>query len=154
MEGTIDGQVATGSGQTLSLSDPGDPADGLVLQISSAGITSPTAIGTVDYQPGMGQGLAHLAAQASLSPGGELPVTIAGLQATVKNLTSEIALQQQVVNTQQASLTQEFVTLEETLSRLNSESSFLAEAGQAQSSSSSTGSGSASSASSPLSAGG
>jgi flagellar capping protein FliD len=68
----------------------------------------------------------------------------------VKNLTSEIALQQQVVNTQQAALTQEFTNLEETLSKLNSESSFLSEAGQVQSSSTSGGS-SGSSNSNPLS---
>jgi flagellar hook-associated protein 2 len=151
VEGTIDGQPATGSGQFLSLSDPGDPADGLVLQITTPGVTSPTAIGSVDYDPGMAQGLAHVAEQASLSPDGEIPVTIAGLQGTVKNLTSEIALQQQVVDTQQASLTQEFTALEETLSRLNSESAFLAEAGQVESSSASSGSSDTSSASSALS---
>jgi flagellar hook-associated protein 2 len=148
VEGTIDGQAATGSGQTLSLADPGDPANGLVLQVTTPGITSSTAIGTVDYNPGMGQGLAHLAAQASLSPAGEIPVTIAGLQGTLKNLTSEIALQQQVVNTQQAALTAEFTNLEETLSRLNSESSFLSEADQANSNANSNGSGSSSSNSS------
>lgn len=135
VEGTIDGQDATGTGQILSLSDPSDPANGLALQITTAGITSPTAIGSVDYDPGMAQGLAHLADEASLSSTGEIPDIIAGLQSTSKNLASEIALQQQVVNTQQASLTQEFTNLEKTLATLNSESSFLSAASQAESSS-------------------
>ncbi len=154
VEGTIDGQAATGSGQILALSDPSDPADGLVLQVTTPGVTSATPVGSVEYQPGMAQGLAHVAEQASLSSDGEIPVTIAGLQGTVKNLTSEIALQQQVVNTQQASLTQEFTNLEETLSRLNSESSFLTVSGQAQSSLGSGGSGGSSSGTNPLSGGG
>lgn len=150
--GTIDGQTATGNGQMLSLQDPSDPADGLVLQVTATGISSPTAVGTVDYDPGMAQGLAHAADLASLAPGGELPATITGLQDTVKNLASEIAFQQQVVHTQQASLTQEFTNLEETLSKLNSESSFLsAMSGDSSSSSNSSSSSSSSSSSDSVS---
>ena len=46
---------------------------------------------------------------------------------TLSNVTGQIALQQQLVSTQQATLTQEFTHLEETLSQLSSESQFLSD---------------------------
>jgi flagellar hook-associated protein 2 len=135
--GTIDGQAATGSGQILSLSHAGSPADGLVLQITTPGITSPSALGTVDYQPGMAQGLANLAEQSTISPSGQIADTISGLKSTLSNVTGEVALQQQLVSTQQATLTQEFTHLEETLAQLSSESQFLTDSSSSSSSSSS-----------------
>jgi flagellar hook-associated protein 2 len=135
--GTIDGQPATGVGQILSLSDPGDPADGLVLKITTPGITSTTSLGTMDYAPGLAEGLANLSEQAAISPNGQIPDTISGLKNTLANVTREITLQQQLVATQQATLTQEFTNLEETLSQLSSESQFLTDASSAGSSSSS-----------------
>ncbi len=151
--GTIDGQAATGSGQILSLSHAGSPADGLVLQITTPGITSPTALGTVDYQPGMAQGLANLAEQSTISPSGQIADTISGLKSTLSNVTGEVALQQQLVSTQQATLTQEFTHLEETLAQLSSESQFLTDSSNSSSSSSGLSSLSGSSTSSSGSSG-
>ena len=153
--GTIDGQPATGIGQILSLTDPGDPANGLVLQITTPGISSSTSLGTVDYAPGMAQGLANLAEQATISPSGQLPVTISGLQSTLSNVTGQVALQKQLVSTQQATLTQEFNNLEETLAQLSSESQFLSDSSDGSSGLSSVlGSGSSSSSSSNSSSSG
>jgi flagellar hook-associated protein 2 len=151
--GTIDGQTATGSGQTLSLTDPSSGANGLFLSVTTPGITAPTALGTVDYAPGLAQGLASLAEQSTISPDGQIADTINGLKSTLTNVASEIALQQQLVNTQQARLTQEFTNLEETMATLTSESKFLADSSSSSSSSSSglsslSGSGSSSSSSS------
>ena len=126
--GTINGLAAVGSGQFLSSFNSGDPSNGLVLQVSTPGITSATALGTVTYAPGFGQGLAHIATSALLAPNGIIPVTIAGLQGTLAQVGSEISMQQQLVATQQAALTAEFTNMETTLSRLQSESSFLNEA--------------------------
>ena len=137
VEGTIDGQTASGSGRILSLSDASSPADGLVLQVTTPGITTATALGTVDYQPGLAQSLANLAEQATLSPRGQIADTITGLKNTLSNVTGSIALQQQLVSTQQATLTQEFTHLEETLSQLSSESQFLTDSASSSSSSSS-----------------
>jgi flagellar hook-associated protein 2 len=137
VEGTIDGQTASGSGQILSLSDAGSPADGLVLQVTAPGVTSATALGTVDYEPGLAQGLANLAEQSTISPDGQIADTITGLKNTLSNVTGSIALQQQLVSTQQATLTQEFTNLEETLSQLSSESQFLTDSSSSSSSSSS-----------------
>jgi flagellar hook-associated protein 2 len=147
--GTINGLAAVGSGQYLSSYNSGDDADGLVVQVTTPGITSATALGTITYAPGFGQGLAHIAATASLAPNGIIPVTIAGLQGTLAEVGSEISMQQQLVATQQAALTAEFTNMETTLSQLQSESSFLNQAfgsgSSSDSSSSSLGSASSSS---------
>jgi flagellar hook-associated protein 2 len=126
--GTINGLAAIGSGQYLSSLNAGDNANGIVLQVTTPGITSDTALGNVTYAPGFGQGLAHIAVTASLAPNGIIPVTIAGLQGTLAEVGSEISMQQQLVATQQAALTAEFTNMETTLSQLQSESSFLNEA--------------------------
>jgi flagellar hook-associated protein 2 len=155
--GTINGLAAVGSGQDLSSYNSGDNADGLVVQVTTPGITSATALGNVTYAPGFGQGLAHIAATSSLAPNGIIPVTIAGLQGTLAEVGSEISMQQQLVATQQAALTAEFTNMETTLSRLQSESSFLNQAfggGSSNSSSSSLSSGSSSSSGSGSSSGG
>jgi flagellar hook-associated protein 2 len=150
--GTINGLSAVGSGQYLSSFNSGDNSNGLVLQIMTPGITSSTALGTVTYAPGFGQGLAHIAATASLAPNGVIPVTIAGLQGTLAEVGSEISMQQQLVATQQAALTAEFTNMETTLSQLQSESSFLNQAfGIGSSSSGSSASSSSSGASSSTS---
>ena len=121
-------RAAVGSGQELSSYNSGDNANGLVVQVTTPGITSATALGTVTYAPGFGQALAHIATTASLAPNGIIPVTIAGLQGTLAEVGSEISMQQQLVATQQAALTTEFTNMETTLSRLQSESSFLNQA--------------------------
>ncbi len=134
--GTIDGVTATGYGQDLSLVSSGDPATGLVVDVSATGITTPTTLGTITYAPGFAQGLAHLAKTSSLAPSGLVPDSIAGLQGTLQEVNSEITMQQQLVATQQAALTQEFTNLEATLSKLQATSSFLnAQSGTSSSSS-------------------
>jgi flagellar hook-associated protein 2 len=135
--GTIDGQPATGVGQTLSLADQGSPADGLTLVVTTPGITTATALGTVDYNPGFAQGLANLAQHSSVTPNGQIADTIAGLNSTLENVTQQIALQQQLVNTQQQTLTTEFTNMEKTLTQLKSESSYLSDASTTSSSTSS-----------------
>jgi flagellar hook-associated protein 2 len=139
--GTIDGQSATGVGQTLSLADQGDPANGLTLEVTTPGISSPTSLGTVNYDPGLAQGLANLAQQSSVTPNGQIADTIAGLNSTLENVTQQIALQQQLVNTQQQTLTTEFTNMEKSLTQLKSESSYLSDESSTSSSSSSSSSG-------------
>ena len=136
--GTINGQTAVGSGQMLSLANPADPANGLVLQVTTPGITTATSLGTVNYSPGFAQGLAHSAISAIAAPGGQIPTTIDGLKSTLANVANEIAQQKRLVATQQAMLTQEFSTMESVLSQLSSESKFLANNSGSSSSSSSS----------------
>jgi flagellar hook-associated protein 2 len=152
--GTINGLAAVGAGQFLSSFNSGDPSNGLVLQVMAPGIASATTLGTVTYAPGFGQGLAHIATSAMLAPNGVIPVTIAGLQGTLAQVGSEISMQQQLVATQQAALTSEFTNMETTLSRLQSESTFLNQAFGGGSSSSPPASSAASNSSSTSSTSG
>lgn len=124
--GTINGQAATGSGQMLSLVNPANPADGLLLQVTTPGIISATSLGTVNYSPGFAQSLANAADQVTASPGGQIPATITGLNNTLTDVTNQIAQRKQLISTQQAMLTQEFATMERVLVQLTSESKFLA----------------------------
>jgi flagellar hook-associated protein 2 len=123
--GTINGVTATGSGQLLSLANATNPANGLVLEVGTPGITTATTLGTVNYVPGFAQGLAHTASQVTAAPGGQMAASITGLNATLTNVTSEIALQKQLVSTQQAMLTQEFANMESALVQLTAETKFL-----------------------------
>lgn len=136
VEGTINGVPATGAGQQLTLEDPGNAADGLSLSVTTPGISTSTALGTVVYAPGLAQGLANLAEQDGVSTNGLINETIDSLNGTLKNVTSQIALQQQIVNTQQATLTTEFTHMEEMMANLKSESSYLSEQSSVSSSSS------------------
>lgn len=133
--GSINGVAATGTGQMLSLSNAANSANGLVLQVTTPGITSATSLGTVSYSPGFAQGLAHVASQAIATSGGQISASIAGLNGTLTNVTSEIALQKQLVSTQMAMLTQEFANMESALVQLTSESKFLASSANAAASS-------------------
>jgi flagellar hook-associated protein 2 len=142
--GTIDGQAATGAGQILTLEGGTTGADGLAVQVTATGITSATSLGTLSFTPGAAQSLAHLAKTAVLPSNGSLSLSITGLKSTLSEVGLEISQQQQLVDTQQTALTQEFANLESTLAKLNSESSFLtsqANASSSSSSSSSSGSG-------------
>ncbi len=158
--GTIDGQAATGSGQILSLNSPGDPADGLTLRITTTGISSATALGSVIYAPGLAQGLANFAQLTSVGPNAQIPSMISGLNNTLNNVAGQIALQNQLVATQQATLTTEFTNMEKMMTKLKSTSSFLSSSSAAgaaastSSSSSSSSSGSSTSSSSTSTTGG
>lgn len=134
--GTINGVAATGLGQTLSLASPSNPANGLSVLVSTPGITTATTLGTMNYSPGMAQGLASLAVQTTLAPGGQIAAATTGLNSTLNDVTSEIALQKQLVATQRAMLTQEFNAMETQLAQLSSESKFLASSSSSSSSSS------------------
>jgi len=140
--GTIDGQAATGSGQILSLNSASDPANGLVVQVTAPNVSTLTTIGTVNYAPGIAQGLGNLAQTVTTAPYGQLPDAVTGLQGTLANVGIQIKEQQSLVATMQAMLTQEFNNMEQTLAQLSSESKFLANwSGSSSSSSSGSSSG-------------
>lgn len=123
--GTINGLAATGTGQILSLSAQGNPADGLVLQVTTPGITTATLLGNVNYKPGFAQGLANLAEQSILAPGGQIAASLSGLNNTLNSVTNQIALQQQLVKNQRAILVEEFANMEKLMAQLQSVSQFL-----------------------------
>lgn len=139
--GTINGVAATGNGQMLTLNATGNAANGLSLQITTPGITSSTALGNVTYSPGIGQGLANLAEQAILPPGGEIAASISGLNSSIATLNSQIQLQKQLVATEKAMLDQEFSNMAQLLAQINSQGQFLSQSSGSSPSSSSAPSG-------------
>ncbi len=126
--GTINGVAATGTGQFLSAPASDPTLAGLSLQVATPGITSPTAIGSFTYAPGLAQGLATLAAGVLASPSGQITATIASLQSTSSEIGTQVSIEQQVVVEQQQALTQEFNNLETTLTSLKTESSYITSA--------------------------
>ena len=64
-------------------------------------------------------------ASAATSPDGELPSKITSMQATSKQLGTQITTEQQMVVQQQQQLEAEFNTLESTLATLKSQSAYL-----------------------------
>ncbi|HLI16014.1 MAG TPA: flagellar filament capping protein FliD [Acidimicrobiales bacterium] len=126
--GTIGGVAATGDGQVLAapVSDP--TLAGLSLLVTTPGITSSTPIGSFTYAPGLAQQVASLSAASVAEPGGLLPAEVSGLEATDAGLASQITLQQQLVDQQQAALVQEFNSLEATLASLRAQGAYLANA--------------------------
>jgi len=131
--GTIGGNAATGIGQTLTGSGGG--SNGLSILING-GTTG--ARGTVNYTQGIVSQMASLM-NSTLSTSGviqaetnQLNTTIAGFQTSI---TSDEALNQQVLTSLQA----EYSALDVTLSNLTSTSTFLTQQLSSSSSSSSSG---------------
>lgn len=136
--GTINGIAATGNGQMLSLNAPGNAANGLVLQITTPGITSSTSLGNVNYNPGFAQGLANLSEQAIMAPGGQIAASISGINNELASLKSQITMQQQLVTTQKKMLEEEFANMETMMSQLSSEGQYLSQLSGSSGSSSSS----------------
>jgi flagellar hook-associated protein 2 len=117
--GTIGGQAASGSGQTLT-SSSGD-SDGLAIQITG-GATG--ARGTVSYSQGYAYTLNQMA-NNFLGPTG----IMAGVTNGINQIIAGIMNQQNTVNAQLAVLqtqyTNEFTALDTTLSSMQSTSNFL-----------------------------
>lgn len=123
--GTINGVTATGTGQFLSAPTNDPTLAGLTLRITTPSVTGATTLGTFDYTPGLAQSLATLATTATTGPGGIVASAIAGLQSDSTSLGSQITLEQQVVNQQQAALQAEFNYLETSLAQLKAQGSTL-----------------------------
>jgi flagellar hook-associated protein 2 len=124
VEGTINGEAATGAGQVLAASATGDLA-GLSVLVQAEGISGATDLGSVTYSPGVAQQLATLADGATNSVSGSLTVTMKGLADEAAGYDSGIAQYQQLEASQQTVLENEFATMEATLGTLKNESSLL-----------------------------
>jgi flagellar hook-associated protein 2 len=138
--GTIGGVAATGIGQFLS-APVSDPAlAGLSVRITTTGITSPTDLGQFSYVPGIAQSLATLGSAMASSGTGAVTQTIKGLQAQSLGLNSQIAMYARIVSQEQTLLTNQYATLDATMSTLtNQGTSLTAQLAQISANSSSSG---------------
>ncbi len=126
--GTINGVAATGSGQFLTAPASDPTLAGLSLQVTAAGITTPTTLGTFTYSPGLAQQAASMASAMSDPVTGSVTQTITSLQTESQGLTNQIQFYAQIVAQQQQVLMNQFAALEAQLGSLKNQSQSLAAA--------------------------
>jgi flagellar hook-associated protein 2 len=124
--GTINGVAATGTGQFLAAPTTDKTLGGLSVQVTAAGITSNTDLGSISYTPGLAQLLSNISAQYADPTSGSISQTIKGLQNQSRSLNPQISMYQAMYTQQQRSLTNQFAALEATLGNLKNQSSSLA----------------------------
>ena len=140
VQGTINGQAATGTGQLL-LGATGSAAQGLLVQVNATpaqlAAAGGTLTSTINYQPGIAQALANAAYAAGNPANGTLVNAIAGEQSEMNDLSTQISDWNPVLQAQQTQLQNEYDAMETSLAALKSTQSYLAEY-MAQSTSSSS----------------
>jgi flagellar hook-associated protein 2 len=130
VQGTINGQAATGTGQLL-LGAANSPAQGMLVLVNATAdqlaASGGTANGTIHYQPGIAQALAT-AAYAAGNPGtGTLANAITGEQSQMSDLSTQISNWNPILQEQQTQLENEYNAMEATLASLKSTQNALAE---------------------------
>ncbi len=144
--GTIDGQVARGVGNVLSLPSGTSGAVGLslVVNTSAADIAATSgAIGTVTFSPGLAQQLQQLVTSAT-GTNGSLTSAQTSASAQVKDLQDQIDTWTQRLTDYRARLVTEFTAMETSIATLKTSLSALGGLISSTSSTSSTSSGSGS----------
>lgn len=126
--GTIGGVAGVGTGQVLAAAPSGQPFAGLALTVGAAGITAPTNLGTLTYQPGLVGGLGSVAWGAANSLSGALTTTIQGLQSESQSLARQIEAYNPVIAARQQAYQNEFAQMESTMSTLKNQQSWLTSA--------------------------
>ncbi len=131
--GVINNQVASGSGQNLTVTGPGN-ALGLELQVMGNSVGN---LGSVTVSQGLYQQMSALLTQSLSTQNGFVSAAQNGINSTLSGLNAQIATLQQSASNQTALLTQQFAAMQSQLSQLNSVQQYL----NAMSSSSSSTSG-------------
>ncbi|HTW09121.1 MAG TPA: flagellar filament capping protein FliD [Acidimicrobiales bacterium] len=130
VQGTIDGNAATGNGQLL-LGAAGSAAQGLLVLVnatpSQVGTAGGQVTGTVDYNPGLAQALAQIAYSAGNPDNGTLTNAIAGQQSQMSSLTTAINAWTPILQAQQTQLQTEYDNMETSLASLKSTQSYLSQ---------------------------
>lgn len=143
--GSIDGVASTGSGQFLTAPDSNTNLDGISLQVTASGITSPTSIGTYSFQPGLAQVLTSATYEWSNPVNGLVTGIVNNLNSQATGLNSQISEYQLIADNEQKMLQSQYAQLEGTLGSLKNQGSMLtaelsaASANSVSSSSSSSG---------------
>ncbi|HWE56915.1 MAG TPA: flagellar filament capping protein FliD, partial [Acidimicrobiales bacterium] len=123
--GTINGVAATGEGQFLSAPTTDPTLSGLSLQVTASGINSATDLGSFSYQPGLAQVLGSLADAMANPVSGAITTTVQSMQTQSINLNPQIAMYNQIVQSQQKILMAKYATMESNLESLKNQSSSL-----------------------------
>jgi flagellar hook-associated protein 2 len=130
VEGTINGQAATGSGQLL-LGAANTSAQGLLVLVNAtpAQLSSSAGAGngTITYQPGIAQALAAVTYAAGNPGTGTLANAITGEQSEMSDLSTQIANWNPILQEQQTQLETEYNAMETTLASLKTTQNALNE---------------------------
>jgi flagellar hook-associated protein 2 len=142
VQGTINGQAATGVGQLLQ-GATGSSSQGLLVLVSAtqAQLTAAggSTVGTINYSPGIAQSLANVAYAAGNPTDGTLVNAIAGQTSTMSTLSTDIAAWNPILQAQEAQLTEQYTAMETSLAALKSTQSSLTQYMNSNTSSSSSG---------------
>jgi flagellar hook-associated protein 2 len=122
VQGTINGQDATGNGQVLSLAKDKDRADGLSLVVTLA--APETAAFT--YRPGVAQRLASLAASATDRGDGLITKAVSSKQSWIDDLNDRISDWDRRLEMRRTMLHRQFGALEVALGKMRDQSNWLA----------------------------
>jgi flagellar hook-associated protein 2 len=141
VQGTINGQSATGVGQLLQ-GATGTSAQGLLVLVSATqeqlAAAGGSTDGTINYSPGIAQSLANVAYAAGNPNDGTLVNAIAGQQSTMSTLSTEIAAWNPILQEQETQLTDQYTAMETSLAALKSTQTSLTQFMNSSSSSSSS----------------
>lgn len=119
--GTINGKVATGSGQSLT-GAKGDATEGLVVRFTG---TTARAAGTVRFSQGLGGALAALGTLMAAGAGSTSDARISTLQSRMDNLDRQVLDQQSRLDARKKALTAQFVAMESAIAKSNALGSAL-----------------------------
>ncbi|HKY76876.1 MAG TPA: flagellar filament capping protein FliD [Acidimicrobiia bacterium] len=121
--GTINGVTATGQGQAL-IAPPLDPTlGGLALTITA---TTPGALGTFTYIPGVAARLDAAASDAIDFGTGSITTAISGRQSRISQLDSQISNWDVRLAAREATMRRQFAAMETALGNLRNQSNWLA----------------------------
>lgn len=142
IEGTVDGQEATGVGSVLSLPSGTGGAVGLSLDVTVTGEDFAASVdgllGAVTYAPGLAQRLATLVSDATAATTGAVGTAQAGANAEIKRYQAAIDAWDDRLEAYRLSLTRQFTAMETALAKLKSSTSALSGLIQSTSSSDSS----------------
>lgn len=122
VQGTINGEAATGSGQFLTGNKGNAHSEGLVIRFTG---TSTGAFGKVNYTEGIAGILSDYASNATASTTGVISSAQNGLQTQIKSLNDDMAKLQARLDEQEQRLNEQFSAMEDALGQLQSQSSQL-----------------------------
>ena len=119
--GTINGQAASGVGQTLTVTGPG-AALGLQVQATGQGTGG---VGSVTLTQGIYQQMGSVLAQALNSSSGFIASAQSGVSGTITSLENQVTQAQQNATAQVALLTQQFEAMQVQVAQFTSVGQFL-----------------------------
>jgi flagellar hook-associated protein 2 len=135
VQGTINGETATGSGQFLTDTDATGSAQGLQLRVTAS---SPGSYGTVTFTSGVADILKNYATTETDPVTGSITNAVSNIQTQISDIQTNISQIEQEVQAEQTLLQTEFTNMETSVAQLKAASAGLAQL-TSTSSSSSTG---------------